>query len=135
MSSQERMSGTILIVDDDPDFRLQERIQLEAVGFTVLEAETESEARRIFQERTPDLAIVDLMLENMDDGFMLCHFIKRKFPSVPVIMVSAVTSETGIGFDASTDEERSWIKADAFLSKPLRFEQMFREIKRLLADE
>jgi len=35
-------------------------------------------------------------------------------------------------FDASTKEERSWIKADLFLSKPIRHEQLLREIKRLL---
>lgn len=132
---QEQMSGTILIVDDDPDFRFQERVQLEACGFTVVEAETEPRAREILQNNPPDLAIVDLMLEHMDDGFTLCHFIKSKCQNIPVIMVSAVTSETGIGFDASTREERSWIKADAFLTKPLRFEQLVREIKRLMSNE
>ncbi len=35
-------------------------------------------------------------------------------------------------FDAATDEERSWIKADAMLAKPIRFEQLKREIDRLL---
>ena len=72
----------------------------------------------------PDLAIVDLMMEYKDSGFALCYHIKKKDPSIPVILVTAVTSETGLEFDAATEEERSWVKADAMLAKPLRFEQL-----------
>ena len=46
--------------------------------------------------------------------------------------VTGVASETGIDFDASTKEERSWIKADVVLDKPIRFEQLEREIHRLV---
>ena len=44
-------------------------------------------------------------------------------------MVSSVTSRSGLEFDAITDGERAWIKADAFLAKPVRFEQLQREIQ------
>jgi len=53
-------------------------------------------------------------------------------PSHAVIVVSGVESETGLEFDATTSEERSWIKADKFLAKPVRFEQLLGEIDRLL---
>ena len=43
---------------------------------------------------------------------------------MPVILVTAVASETGLDFDAATAEERGWIKADAVLDKPVRFEQL-----------
>ncbi len=56
---------------------------------------------------------------------------KKKYPGMPVVLVTAVTSETGLEFDAATDEERSWVKADALLAKPVRFEQLKREIERL----
>lgn len=129
------MSNTkrrILIVDDDEDFRFQQRVQLEAVGFEVIEAPSHRKARELLSSAKFDLAIVDLMMEEMDAGFALCREIKEKNASTPIIMATAVTSETGIEFDASTQEERSWIKADAMLAKPIRFEQLLREINLLL---
>ena len=54
-------------------------------------------------------------------------------PFLPVILATGMVSETGIEFDAATAEERSWIKADTVLNKPLRYEQLKKEIDRLLA--
>jgi len=122
----------ILIVDDDVDLLLQMKVQLEAAGFAVTTAESEKTAMEFLEKNSPDIAIVDLMMEHMDGGFVLCYNIKKKYPDVPVIMVTGVSRETGMEFDASTDEERSWLKADAILAKPIRFEQLQREIDRLL---
>lgn len=126
------MATTILVVDDDADYLFQTRTQLEAAGYAVVTAEGVADARKLLETQTPDLAIVDLMMEETDGGFSLCYHIKRRFPRVPVVLVTAVASETGMDFDASTDEERSWVRADAVLSKPVRFEQLQREIGRLL---
>jgi hypothetical protein len=51
-----------------------------------------------------------------------------------VILVTGVAAETGIPFSAATREERIWIKADALLPKPIRFEQLQPEVERLLAE-
>lgn len=48
--------------------------------------------------------------------------------------MTSVTPETGLDFDAATEEERSWIKADVRLGKPVSFETVYREIQRLLPD-
>jgi CheY-like chemotaxis protein len=125
---------TILVVDDDHDFQVQARVQLEAAGFHVVTAGSRREAEEIFDREPPALAIVDIMLEQADAGFTLCHHIKTKNPKMPVILVTAVTNETGLEFDAATDEERSWVKADVFLAKPVRSEQLVREIHRLLKE-
>ena len=122
----------VLLIDDDPDFLLQNKIQLQGAGFEVLTAETQAEAEKVLSGRRPDLAVVDLMIEYQDSGFVLCHHIKKIDPHIPVILVTAVTSETGLEFDSTTDEERSWIKADRVLAKPIRFEQLYAEIQRLL---
>ena len=123
---------TILVVDDDADFVTQVQVQLEAAGYTVLPAESQARAEQILADTQPDLAIVDLMMEHMDGGFVLAYKIKKAAPDTPVILVTAVTSETGFEFDAATEEERSWVKADVILDKPVRFEQLTREIDRLL---
>jgi DNA-binding response OmpR family regulator len=123
----------ILLVDDDEDFLFQHRIQLENAGFEVAAASSRTEAEQAIASFTPDLAILDLMMEHHDDGFVLSHHLKRRFSNLPVIMVTAVTSETGLVFDPASPEERRWVGADALLAKPIRFEQLKREIDRLLA--
>ena len=126
---------TVLIVDDDPDFLLQQRTGVESMGFNVVSAENRRQAEEILEELKPDLAIIDVMMDEMDGGFVLSYNIKHKYPDVPVLIVSGVTSESGFSFDATTDEEKSWIKADAFLAKPIRFEQLKQQVGRLLPIE
>ena len=123
----------ILLVDDDEDFLFQHRVQVENAGFEVVTATTRAQAEEAVASYTPDLAILDLMMEQHDDGFVLSHHLKRAFPGLPVIMVTAVTSETGLVFDPSSAAERAWVGADALLAKPIRFEQLRREIDRALA--
>jgi two-component system OmpR family response regulator len=123
----------VLLVDDDEDFLFQHRIQLENAGFEVTTATTRGQAEEAIASFRPDLAILDLMMEQHDDGFVLSHHLKRAFPGLPVIMVTAVTSETGLVFDPSSAAERAWVGADALLAKPIRFEQLRREINRVLA--
>jgi DNA-binding response OmpR family regulator len=124
------LKKTVLLVDDDVDFLEQHRLFLETENFEVVTAQTRSDAEELLKTMTPDLAILDLMMDETDDGFVLAYHIKKKDAGVPVILVTAVTSETGLEFD-SVGKEGSWIKADAILPKPIRFEQLKREIHRL----
>ncbi len=124
--------ATILVVDDDPDFLLYEQTQLESMGHRVVAASSRTAAEEILSTLRPDLAILDLMMDRLDDGFTLCHRVKQRYPDVPVILVTAVTAETGIELSAVTAGERAWLKADAVLAKPVRSEQLARELRRLL---
>ena len=133
-SATPKAQRTVLLVDDDPDFLFQQKVQLEAAGFQVVTAPARQQAEEWLNGTKPDLAVVDLMMEQPDAGFTLCHHLRQKYPDTPVIVVSSVNSETGLDFDVATEAERSWIKADAFLPKPIRFEQLKREIDRLLKD-
>ncbi len=123
---------TILLVDDDIDFLMQTESILKKAGFKTVTANSQAEAEEILKKVKPDLAVLDLMMENMDGGFALAYHIKKMDNSIPVIIASAVTNETGIEFDAATDEEKSWIKADLFLAKPVREEQLIAHIEKLL---
>jgi CheY-like chemotaxis protein len=133
MSERNFNGKTVLVVDDDEDFLAQQQLHLQAAGFTVVTAGDEEEAQRALDAR-PDLCVLDLMMEHTDSGFTLCHRIKQRYPDVPVVIITAVTAETGLEFDSYTAEERSWVKADAMLAKPVRFEQLLREIERLLPE-
>ena len=134
MATTKRDTKTILVVDDDPDFLIQQEVILKAAGYDVVTACNRIEGEAIVTELLPDAMIADLMMDETDDGFILCYAAKKKNPTMPVILVTGVASETGIEFDAATDEERSWIKADVLLAKPIRAEQIVAELKRLLKD-
>jgi CheY-like chemotaxis protein len=125
-------NNPVLIVDDDEDYLLQVATHVRNSGYDVVTAGGQAEAVELLGRKTPALAIVDLMMEHNDSGFFLCHHIKRMDASIPVILVTGVTAETGIELDSDTEEERSWIKADAVLAKPIRFEQLDREVNRLM---
>lgn len=121
----------ILMVDDDFDYLTQQKFILEKEGHEVITAENESEAREKIQSGQFDLAVVDLMLDDMDSGFVLSYEIKKKNPNIPVIIVTAVKSQTGFSFESITENDKKWTKADLILAKPVRPEQIIQEINKL----
>jgi CheY-like chemotaxis protein len=122
----------ILVVDDDIDMLEQVAIILRAEGYQVIQAQGQKEGEEALLTTIPDLAVLDLMMENMDSGFVLCHHIKRLFPETPVILLTAVKAATGLDFHPQSSEAASWVKADVLLDKPVRPEQLRQEVRRLL---
>ena len=123
---------TVLIVDDDIDYLAQMEIQVKKLGYEVITADTQKSGEEMINKQKFDLAIIDLMMENKDSGFILCYKMKKKYPSMPVIIASAVTAETGLSFGVETATDRSWINADTFIEKGIRADQLEREINKLL---
>ncbi|HSH53187.1 MAG TPA: response regulator [Bacteroidales bacterium] len=128
----EQDKKVILIADDDMDYLFQMRMHIESFGFEVITAESQSEAEKIIENTKPDLAIFDLMMESDDSGFILSYKMKRKYPDVPIIIATAVASETGMSFGVNTQNDKQWIKADLYLEKGIRKDQLHKEINKLL---
>ncbi len=122
----------ILFVDDDDDFRQEFVSLLKADGFEVTEAESAQKAGELFAANAYDLAIVDVRMERPDSGFTLAFHMKKDKADFPIIMVSSVNNEPGFNFSVNSAAEREWIKADLFLEKPIRYEQLKFAISRLL---
>jgi len=128
----ETKKKTVLIVDDDIDSMTQLTMHMTKMGFNVISADNQKEGEELINTNKPDLAIFDLMMDNKDSGFILSYKIKKKYPDVPVIIATAVTAETGMLFGLNTEEEKKWIKADLYLEKGLRYDQLEIEIGKLL---
>ena len=122
----------ILVVDDDIDLLQQVALILKGEGYHVVAAQGQKEGEEALLAMIPDLAVLDLMMENMDSGFVLCHHVKRLFPETPVILLTAVKAATGLDFHPQSGEAASWIKADVVLDKPVRPEELRQEVRRLL---
>lgn len=121
----------ILIVDDDIDLLDQHKILMESKGFEVVTAESAEAGFQVFQKEKPDAVIVDLIMEEYDSGFILCHKIKRTElgKKIPVLILTSATYETGFKFDASTKEEKEWIKCDGFLNKPVVVHELLAKLE------
>lgn len=120
----------ILLVDDDIDLLEQNKLLLENKGFEVITAETGKEGFVTFKENLPDAAIVDLIMEEPDSGFVLCYKIKgtEHGKKIPVFILTSATYETGFKFSASTDEEKEWIKSDGVLNKPVSVDELISKL-------
>ena len=122
----------VLIVDDDPDFLLQHSTVLKTLGFDVVTAESRALAEAVLDTCAISLAVVDLMMEESDSGFTLCHEIKRRHPEAPIVVVTSASSLTGYDFESLSGDQRMWVAADAVLAKPIRFDQLRAQVHRLL---
>jgi CheY-like chemotaxis protein len=122
----------ILVVDDDPDIVDQVTMILTKDGHEVHAAGTQKEAEELLLSIKPDLAVIDLMMEEKDSGFVLCHRIKKLYPDTPVIMLTAVKAATGLSFAADSALQQSWLKADFLMDKPIRAERLRNDVNRFL---
>lgn len=124
----------ILIVDDDTDHLDQISLIVRSAGYEVCTAQSRQEGEELMLAKAPDLAILDIMMEEKDAGFILAHNIKKLYPATPVILLSAVRAATGLDFSTRSVDAASWIKADMIMDKPVRPDQLKAEIRRLLAN-
>ena len=89
----------ILCVDDDPDFLDSIRLILEGNGYVVETANSAEEGLRVYKDITPDLVLVDLMMEEVDAGTTLVRDMRAIGATPPIYMLSSV----GDGLSQSTD--------------------------------
>lgn len=79
----------VLVVEDDPDVAALLRMILEHTGYAVQSAATVAEAQRVLRERPPPaLVLLDLVLPD-GDGLEVCETIRRHWPLLPVLVVTA----------------------------------------------
>lgn len=123
-----KINKTILIADDDFDFLFQMKFKLESAGFNTVSASSQKEAEYIIINSDFDAAVLDLMMESDDSGFVLAYKIKKKNATIPVIITTAVAAETGLSFG----NETSWVKADLYLEKGIESDKLIDGLKTLL---
>ena len=114
----------ILLVDDEAGILNLLKMSLELDGYDVFTAENGYSALTLFQQETPDIAIIDARMPGMD-GIELLGKIKSLKPETEVIMI------TGHG-DMDMAVECLRKEASNFLTKPVSEELLSLSIKRSL---
>ncbi len=88
------MKRKIAIVEDEPSIRENYADVLRRQGYEVATFSARTEALASFRARLPDLAILDIGLENdVEGGFELCRELRAMSATVPIIFLTARDSE------------------------------------------
>ena len=83
------MALEVLIVDDEADIRELVSGVLEDEGYAVRTAADSNQTLDAFEERRPSMVLLDVWLQGSRlDGLQLLQEIKRRDPTVPVLMIS-----------------------------------------------
>jgi DNA-binding response OmpR family regulator len=101
------MRPLVLVADDDPDILALVRFRLERDGFEVLSAPDGETALDLAMARTPDLAVLDVMMPRLD-GYEVTRRLREHGPTttIPIILLTARVQEPDLerGFEAGADD-------------------------------
>lgn len=120
---------TILVVDDEPDFRELLAYLLQQEGYTVITAADGLGALEKARWLTPDLILLDLMLPELD-GLSVCEILRRHpvTAAIPVIMLTACESVPLRKYGLENG-------ARAYLTKPVNLVELMQWVRCALLGE
>jgi DNA-binding NtrC family response regulator len=119
------MADKILIIDDDKDILETVGALLGHEGFEIYSSETVEDGITMINEVSPDLILLDIMFpEKKTRGFEAASEIKEKYPTLPIIVFTAINREYAFEF---TKED---IKAEEFVNKPVDIDRLIKLIRK-----
>ncbi len=120
----------ILIIDDDPDLVLANRLVLESAGYVVDEAYTGEEGLAKMRESPPDLVLMDVMMATPLDGYYATQQIADdpQLRNIPVLMLSSIASSQ----HAATFPTNAYLNVVEFIAKPIEPEKLLSKVRRYI---
>lgn len=117
----------IAIIDDDPDILDASSLILKSKGHSIVTATNPDDGYKIVVEQKPDLIILDVMMDEPDDGFYLAQKFRKEGIKTPIIMYTSVSKATGLDFDKS-----ELVPVEDFVEKPITPEELIQKVENLL---
>jgi CheY-like chemotaxis protein len=124
-------SGTVLIVDDEPDVVRYLSAVLESHGYTVCSADNVSAAHAAIARQRPSLICLDIMMPE-ESGLSLLVKLRRQADTrdIPVIVISGMASEAE--FDVRNFvEDRAVAPPEQYIEKPIDVDSFMTAVMRL----
>jgi signal transduction histidine kinase len=90
--NDERISGLVLLVDDDLHVRRTVARLVTRTGCVVMEASNGREALERLSESTPDLVLTDVSMPELD-GPGLARVLRERLPELPVVFMTGYADE------------------------------------------
>jgi DNA-binding response OmpR family regulator len=119
----------VLIVDDDPDIVEAIELILEHAGFEVAGSGSYDEGMRAVVAEAPDMLILDVMMEQPDDGIRMAQELRAKGFKKPILMLTSISKVTGMSY--GRDDEL--VPVDAFEEKPIDPRLLVQKVQELLS--
>ena len=116
--------GYILFAEDDETLRTGLEAALSSEGYETCGCKDGNEALSAFAQRRPDLLILDVMMPGKS-GFDVCVEVRRSDPTVPIIFLTAKTSEADVVIGLG-------LGADDFIPKPFRIRELLARVSAAL---
>ena len=117
----------IAIIDDDPDILDASSLVLTSKGYEVVTADNPDDGYKIVKEKNPDLIILDVMMNEPDDGFFLAKKFRRENIETPIIMYTSVSKSIGMEFGIN-----EIVPVDDFVEKPIAPDVLIDKVAKLL---
>lgn len=121
----------ILIVDDDPDILFATELFLKKEKHDVLTATNRADGMKAIDDASPDLIILDVMMEYADDGIAMAQELRRQGCETPILMLTSVGKVTGFTYDG----DKEMVPVNAFFEKPIQPELLVKKVNELLAEQ
>jgi CheY-like chemotaxis protein len=122
----------VLIVDDDLDFLEMHSTVLKNRGYEVATAQSAKECLDKLEQDRPEIVVLDVMMERFDAGFEVTKKIKKKYPALPVLLLTSIGLQTGLDFSSNADVLAA-TGADLLLDKPVSPDVFVEAIEKLTA--
>ncbi|MEW6006053.1 MAG: response regulator [Stygiobacter sp.] len=117
----------IAVIDDDPDIIDASSIVLKSKGHSIISATNPNDGYKIVVENKPDLIILDVMMDEPDDGFYLAQKFRREKINTPILMYTSISKAVGMDFNKS-----EMVPVDDFVEKPITPDQLISKVETLL---
>ena len=124
------MGKYVLIVDDDPDIQESIKMVLENAGFICKGAMDREGGMKLIKKENPDLVILDVMMEEPDDGFFMAQELHAQNIRIPIIMLTSIGSVTGMKYA----KDNEMVMVDEFVEKPVTPDELLGKINALIGN-
>jgi PAS domain S-box-containing protein len=120
LSNEQAGSGTVLLVEDNPDVATASKALLEQLGYVVRWASDAAAALQEIESNDIDVVCSDIVMPGKMDGIALAQAIRAKDPDMPILLMT--------GYSEAARDLRSQFPV---LQKPFQLHELSRELQKL----